>query len=132
MSADLVRQDREENVTRLDDHRSVPVYRPDTDIYDDGDRVIIEADLPGCSVDDIDITLENGVLTIKSQQPRQSRSGWRPIYTEYGEGRFERSFALTDDIDQDKIDASVRNGVLRLELHRSESTKPRRISISAK
>lgn len=119
------------NVTRLDDRRPRTVYRPATDIFETDDSVVVEAEMPGVSRDNIDITLENRVLTIRGEAVVHERQGWRPVYGEYGEGDYERVFTLSEDIDREKIDASFRNGVLRLELPKAESVKSRKISVKA-
>lgn len=119
------------NVTRLDDRRPRTVYRPATDIFETDNSVVVEAEMPGVSRDKIDITLENRVLTIRGEAETHDREGWRPVYGEYGEGDYERVFSLSEDIDRDKIDASFRNGVLRLELPNAESVKSRKISVNA-
>ncbi|WP_428408390.1 Hsp20/alpha crystallin family protein [Hyphococcus sp.] len=119
------------NVTRLDDRRPRTVYRPATDIFETDNAVVIEAEMPGVSRDKVDITLENRVLTIRGEAEAHAREGWRPVYGEYGEGDYERVFSLSEDIDSEKIDASFRNGVLRLELPKAESVKSRKISVKA-
>lgn len=131
MSTAVATRDQETNVTRLDERRPRPVYRPTTDIFETGDKIILEAELPGVSRDGLDITLENRVLTIRGQFKDRNRDGWRAVYAEYGEGDYERSFSVSEDIDRDKIDASFRNGMLRLELPKAETAKARKISVGA-
>ena len=121
----------ESKVTRLDDHRPRQVYRPATDIFEIDDKIVLETEMPGVARDTIDITLENRVLTIRGELNERSREGWRAVYAEYGEGDYERSFSVSEDIDQDKIDASFKNGVLRLELPKAETAKARKISVNA-
>ncbi|NNC36474.1 MAG: Hsp20/alpha crystallin family protein [Hyphomonadaceae bacterium] len=119
------------NVSHLDDHRPNTVYRPPTDIYDLGDKLVIELDMPGVAKDGIDISLEKHVLTIRGKTESRRRDDWRMIYAEYGEGDYERAFTLSEHIDEDKIDAALKNGLLRLELPKAETAKARKISVKA-
>lgn len=130
MSKDLSKRS-ESNVSHLDDHRPSTVYRPPTDIYDLGDKLVMELEMPGVTKDGVDISLEKHVLTIRGKTKDQSRDDWRMIYAEYGEGDYERAFTLSEHLDEDKIDASLKNGVLRLELPKAETAKARKISVKA-
>jgi len=118
-------------ISHLDDHRPSTMYRPPTDIFDLGDKLVIELEMPGVAKDGIDISLEKHVLTIRGRAETTKRDDWRMIYAEYGEGDYERTFALSDHLDEDKIDASLKNGVLRVELPKAESAKARKISVKA-
>ncbi|NNE56500.1 MAG: Hsp20/alpha crystallin family protein [Hellea sp.] len=119
------------SVSHLDDYRAPVTYRPPTDIFDLGDKLVIELDMPGVAKDDIDISLEKHVLTIRGRAKTSDRDGWKMIYSEYGEGDYERAFALSDQLDEAKIDAALKDGVLRLELPKAESAKARKINVKA-
>ncbi|WP_375565822.1 Hsp20/alpha crystallin family protein [Oceaniradius stylonematis] len=108
-----------------------PLYRPATDIFETDDHVVLVADMPGVGPDDIDVTLERRVLTIRGQAHPPAPEGYRQAYGEYSTGDYERVFTLSDDIDQDDIRASTTNGVLRLELPKAASAKPKRIEVKA-
>lgn len=103
---------------------------PAVDIQEDADRYVLRADLPGVDPADIEITMENGMLTI-----RGDRSAERTI--ENGEyrrverisGRFFRRFTLPDTADADKIAASGKHGVLEVTIPKHEKVQPRRISV---
>lgn len=109
--------------------RTAPVYRPATDIYEDDDRVVIAADMPGVRPDGIDITLERRVLTIRGRVDDHAPDGYRRVYAEYGIGDFERVFTLSEEIDQDRIEARQKDGVLFLELPKAAAAKPKRIEV---
>ena len=111
--------------------RSTPLYRPNTDIYEADDRVIIVADMPGVSPDDVDITLEQRVLTIRGHVDQTEPDGYRRTYAEYGVGDYERVFTLSEEIDREKIEARQKDGVLTLELPKAEAHKPKKISVKA-
>ncbi|WP_114389613.1 Hsp20/alpha crystallin family protein [Notoacmeibacter marinus] len=111
--------------------RSGPVYRPATDIYQSDDRVVIVTDMPGVAPEDVDVTLERRVLTIRGQVATEPPEGHRPFHGEYGVGDFERVFTLSEDIDRDKITARQAAGVLTLELPKAASAKPKKIAVGA-
>ncbi|MFP4451490.1 MAG: Hsp20/alpha crystallin family protein, partial [Rhodosalinus sp.] len=81
--------------------------------------------------DDVDITLEQRVLTIRGKVRTTSPEKLQLTYAEYGEGDFERSFTLSDDFDPEKIGASVSLGVLTVTLPRAAEAKPRKIAVTA-
>lgn len=111
--------------------RGSAVFRPWTDICETENGVVIAVDMPGVGTDDVDITLEKRVLTIRGRrQPRQPE-GYRLAYAEYEEGDYERVFSLSDEIDEANIKAAVVSGVLMLELPKAEPAKPKRIEVKA-
>lgn len=107
------------------------VYRPLTDIVETANGVSLMLEMPGVAPEDVDITLEKRVLSIRGRvRPMQSEK-LRLAYAEYGEGDYERIFTLSDDFDPDKIEASASNGVLRVVLPRAEAVRPKRIEVKA-
>jgi HSP20 family protein len=76
------------------------------------------------------VKLENDVLQIDAQIDFAKYEGYEPVYTEYNVGHFQRAFALSSKIDQDKISAELNDGVLTLTLKKSKEATPRRISLS--
>lgn len=111
--------------------RASLVYRPATDIYESADDVVLVADMPGVGPDDIEVSLERRVLTIRGHARPPAPEGFRQAYAEYGVGDYERVFTLSDDIDQEKIEASQNAGVLTLRLPKAAATKPRKIAVQA-
>ena len=105
------------------------VYQPNTDIYEDSEHVVLTIDMPGVAPNDVDVTLERRVLTIRGRVHTERPSRYRPIRLEYGEGDFERSFTISDDIARDQIEAVHKNGVLTLKLPKAESAKAKRITV---
>jgi HSP20 family protein len=101
-------------------------------VYEEGDNVVVEAQLPGTKPEDIDVRVERGTLTIraetKADEERQERSY---LVREHRRGTLERSLRLPETVDPDACQASFENGVLRLTFPRSEQAKPRRISVTA-
>lgn len=111
--------------------RTAPVYIPRADIFETEGQVIVIADMPGVSETSVDITLEKNTLTIRGQVEPDNYPDYTLSYAEYGVGDYERSFVLSDKIDQEHIEASVKNGVLRLLLPKQEEAKARRIQVKA-
>ena len=105
-------------------------YSPYTDIYETGDTVVVEMDMPGVAKDGIDIRLEKNVLRITGSIDSRRYEGLEPLYTEYNVGDFVRSFTLSTAIDQDKISANLAEGVLRVELRKAAAAVARRIEVN--
>lgn len=119
-----------QEVTREEPTRPGRAYSPQVDIYETADSLWLRADMPGVVEQDIDINVANGVLSIEGRVSVQDYGHLTPIYTEYNIGNYMRRFTLSNEIDTDRIKARMANGVLELELPKSERAKPRRISVS--
>ncbi len=107
------------------------VYRPLADIVETDDGVQLMLDMPGVAEDDLDVTLERRVLTIRGKVHSAAPEKLELVHAEYGEGDFERAFTMSDDFDPDKIEALLSNGVLTLTLPRAEAAKPKKIQVKA-
>lgn len=105
------------------------VFVPRTDIIEKSDSIILVADMPGIDERNVDITLEKGILTIYGTVDAAYHEDYRIAYAEYGIGDYRRSFTVTDDIDREKIEATVKNGVLRLTLPKAEKLKAKKITV---
>ncbi len=104
-------------------------YQPDVDICEFSDRLELWADMPGVSDQDVQVTLENNLLTIEGRVGTGLYDGLSPLYTEYNVGNYFRQFSLHESIDANAIKAAMRNGVLELVLPKVEAAKPRRIEV---
>lgn len=102
---------------------------PKTDIYESQDLLILLADMPGVKLENVDITLEQNILTIHGPVEQSEIPGHDLSYSEYGGGDFHRVFALSNEIDRDGIQASLKNGVLKLILPKSKRALPRKITV---
>jgi HSP20 family protein len=104
-------------------------YSPAVDIFETDDAITLLADLPGVEKDGLDINVEDRQLTITGlvKEPEERR---QPVYSEYGIGGYTRNFKLGDTIDQSKISASLKDGVLELVLPKADRLKPRKIEIA--
>jgi HSP20 family protein len=99
------------------------------DAWRQGDRFVIEFDLPGVSRDSIDIDVERNVLTVKAERVA-GNGDWQRLASERTHGQFSRQLVLGDNLDLTKIEAGYDNGVLRLVVPVAEKAKPRRIEIA--
>lgn len=111
--------------------RTGPVYRPLADVYETEDRLVVATDMPGVAPDGVDVTLERRVLTIRGHVRPTAPQGYRRVAAEYGVGDYERVFTLSEDIDQKRIKAVLKDGVLTLELPKAPAAKPKKISVKA-
>jgi len=100
--------------------RERPVYSPRTDIYETEDRVVLVADMPGVDEQSIDVTLERNVLTITGRTREVAPEGYRLAYAEFERGDYQRSFALSNQADRDGIQASMKDGVLRVSVPKAK------------
>lgn len=131
MTNDVTQASEKADTSAPETTRGGRVYRPITDIVETDKGVSLMLEMPGVAPDDVDITLEKRVLTIRGRV-RQSRTDKLELaYAEYGEGDFERSFTMSEDFDPDRIEAEMRNGVLTLALPRAEAAQPKKITVRA-
>ncbi|MGC9469320.1 MAG: Hsp20/alpha crystallin family protein [Anaerolineae bacterium] len=110
--------------------RSRQAFVPRADIYETDEAIVVVADMPGVDADTVEITLEEGVLTINGYVEEAPPEGYTLAYAEYRTGDYVRSFRLSNQIDQQNIDARINDGVLRLQLPKVKPTS-RKISVSA-
>lgn len=121
---------QEKNLAGREDTRSQEQYiTPPVDIYENGEGLIVKADLPGVPKEGLDVRVENNLLTIRGKAAHVAPGD--PVYREYGLVNFFRQFELSDRVDQVKISAELKNGVLTLRLPKAEEAKPRKIEVKA-
>jgi HSP20 family protein len=116
------------------------------DVHEDADHFYVEAELPGFTANDVDITLEDGVLTIRGERKSETRNtqngnnggnggnkqnGKTPLHLERRWTRFERSFTLPTAVNESSVRAALNDGVLTITLDKREEVKPRKIQITA-
>jgi HSP20 family protein len=109
--------------------RSGPVYTPAADIFENDNSITVLADMPGVKAGDLKIDLHESVLTLTGHVTASEKPGESDVLREYRSGTFFRQFSLAETIDQSKIDARLTDGVLRLELPKVESARPRQITV---
>jgi len=108
-----------------------PIFTPAADIYEEQDSFTVLADMPGVEQKNIDISIEDNVLSITGTQSSQDQEGYELLHRGYRTGLYKRSFTLASDIDHAKISAKMHDGVLRLILPKSEKAKPKKIKVES-
>lgn len=121
---------REKQEAREEVTRAGRTYVPQVDIYETKDGLWLWADMPGVDEQSLNVHLDDGVLTIEGQVDLKQYENVTPLYTEYNVGNYARRFTLSNDVDSDRIVARMQNGVLALEIPKSERAKPRRIAVT--
>lgn len=111
--------------------RTGKVYVPRADIYEAGNSIVVLADMPGVSANSVDITLEKNILTISGTVEPLEFEGHNLTYGEYNTGDYRRVFSLSNEVDREGIEASVRNGVLKLVLPKSKASLPKKIAVKS-
>ncbi|MCC6683063.1 MAG: Hsp20/alpha crystallin family protein [Phycisphaeraceae bacterium] len=99
------------------------------DVRETDDHIVVEAELPGFSKDDIDITLEKNTLSIQATRKTETKPEGQEHLTERRFNRVARSFTLPVPVDENKVDAKLADGVLTLTLNKREEIKPRKIAV---
>ena len=119
------------DASSLDADFGMAEWSPTVDIEENDDNYTIRADLPGVPKDDIEVHLENGVLSISGEKrvEKETGKGTKQHRTERFRGSFSRRFALPSTIDADKVNADYKDGVLTLAVPKVEAEKPRTIEI---
>jgi HSP20 family molecular chaperone IbpA len=107
------------------------VYTPAVDIIERKDDIIVIADMPGVDENSVDIMIEKNVLTLYGKVEADIPEKHVLYLSEYGIGDYQRVFTLTDEVDREKIQATVKNGVLRIVLPKAEAVKTRKIAVKA-
>lgn len=104
---------------------------PRTDILETENELTLWVDLPGVGENDVQVELKDGTLTIAGRALPQEFQGHELRYREYREWSYRRAFALSDGFDAEKVEASMKDGVLRVVLPKAAKLKPRKISVRA-
>ena len=110
--------------------REVRQFVPNVDIYETGEGLVLVADVPGVESEGLDVKLEKNILTIYGQTAPADVGERELARAEYEPGDYHRSFTLSEEIDQDKIEASLKDGVLSLHLPKAKEALARKITVS--
>ncbi|HYA43354.1 MAG TPA: Hsp20/alpha crystallin family protein [Syntrophobacteraceae bacterium] len=125
---DLVIEEKKEVQATGESTRDVPVFVPAVDIYESENSLTLVADMPGVPMENVDIDLDSDQLTIRGRAPQHEEKG-KALFKEYTYGDYYRQFTLSSDIDRERIQASMKDGVLKLVLPKAEAAKPRKITV---
>lgn len=105
------------------------VFTPEVDIYENETSLFLVANMPGVQKEAVDISLDNNILRLTGRINNSEYEELKPIYSEYNIGHYERSFELGSQVDQDKIEASMVQGVLNLMLPKVSTAQKRNITV---
>lgn len=125
----LEAKEKQEVSTHVEQTRPGATFTPAVDIFETDTGITLLADMPGVKAKDLDIDLQKSVLTIKGDVPSPEGPSETDVFREYNTGSYVRQFALSDAIDQSKIDAELKDGVLKLVMPKAEKAVPRKISV---
>jgi HSP20 family protein len=115
---------------RAERTRHVPIFVPAADIYETGDALFLSLEMPGVNPDALNIMLDQRVLTISGRSRSSAPEGYSLTHHEYRDGDYERAFTLSEAIDNNKIEAELKEGVLRLKLPKSQPAPAKTINVN--
>lgn len=129
-TTEIARKD-ETAVTRREDDQSQRriTLTPPVDIFEDGQGVTLWADLPGVTKDRLDVKVHDGNLYIEAEAVVPTPAGFRLQHAEIRQPHFTRAFSLGAEFDASKIDANLKDGVLKLTIPRRDEARPRRVDV---
>ena len=105
-------------------------WSPALDLYQNNDNVIVRVELPGMRKKDIEISLQDGMLTISGERKSETAEGDKAERTERYVGKFRRSISLPTQVDSSKVAATYRDGILNVTLPKAEEAKPKQIQVN--
>ncbi len=120
-----------QDVTSPEQTSEGPFFTPAVDIYETDQAITLMADLPGVKNDDLSIDLRDDVLTLTGEIAPYESKDEEDLVIEYEVGKYFRQFTLSNIIDQNKIEATLADGVLQLTLTKAEKAQPRKIEIKS-
>lgn len=126
--ADMQVQEKQELQTKAESTRNVPLFVPAVDIYERQNELTLLADMPGVPIENVDIDLKDDQLTIRGKAATEEACG-TVLLREYAVGDYYRQFTLSNAIDRERIEASMKDGVLKVVLPKAEAVKPRKITV---
>ena len=131
MEKQLQRIEKQEVATGAEQTRPGLIFTPAVDIFENDNAIMVLADLPGAKAQDLKIDLHENILTLTATVESPQGEKEIDVFREYEWGTFFRQFTLAEDIDQAKIVAELRDGVLQLQLPKTEAAKPRQITVKS-
>jgi HSP20 family molecular chaperone IbpA len=129
-SQELQVQQKREVEKKTEATTPVRMFVPVTDIFETPEALTVVLEMPGVDRNSIEASVENDVVTIEGRIDFAKYEGMQPVYTEYNVGNYSRSFQVSNRIDQSKISAEMKDGVVTLVLPKAEQAKPRKIPVS--
>lgn len=105
-------------------------FQPVTDIFETDQALTVILEMPGVDKNNVNVRIENDILTIEGRVDLSKYRGLQPIYIEYNVGNYTRNFQISSKIEQDKISAELKDGIITLVLPKAEKAKPRKINVT--
>ena len=130
MDQELQVQRKREVETKQESTIPARAFVPVTDIFETDQALTLKLEMPGVARDRVEVRVENDVLTIEGRVDLGVYENLRPLYTEYNVGNYARTFQLSSRIEQDRISAALKDGVMTLVLPKVERAKPRKIHVN--
>lgn len=128
---DLKVREKQELTSPAEQTKPGLVFTPAVDIFESENDITLLADMPGVAADDIVIDLKESVLTISGDVKSDTQPDEKDVLIEFETGRYYRQFTLSEVIDQEKIEAKLDAGVLRLVMPKAAKAMPRKITVNA-
>ncbi|MBW2169736.1 MAG: Hsp20/alpha crystallin family protein [Deltaproteobacteria bacterium] len=127
----LKARDKREVTTPTEQTKPGPLFTPAVDIFETDQEITLLADMPGVKAKDLNIDLRDDILTLDGEVETPEGKSEVDVFREYQSGKYSRQFSLSQVIDQAKIDAELKDGVLRLKLPKVAAATPRKIAVKA-
>lgn len=128
---DLQVKEKQEMASSVEQTRPGLVFTPDVDIFESDKDIVLLADMPGVKAENLTIDLRDNVLTLSGHADEEESKGTSVLISEYDVGKYYRQFNISEVVAQDKIDAQMSDGVLRLTLPKVEKAQPRQITVKS-
>ena len=129
ISKELELKNKNELQQRHERTKQEKVFVPEVDIFETDEMLSIQANMPGVDKETMEVHLDNNILTLRGKIKREEYADLVPVYSEYNIGNYERVFEIGRVVDQNRIEASMKDGVLNLMLFKIENARPRTIEI---
>ena len=120
---------REPTEAQSQEQRPPTVLRPPVDIFEDAEGITLEADMPGVSKDRLNMQVDRGTLLVEGNAHIEMPEGMQALYADVRSTHYRRSFALSSELETDKIDASLKDGVLRVRIPKRAEARLRKIEV---
>jgi HSP20 family protein len=120
---------RESTEAQSQEQRPPTVLSPPVDIFEDAEGITLEADMPGVSKDRLNMQVNRGELLVEGNAHIEMPEGMQALYADVRSTHYRRSFTLSSELETDKIDASLKDGVLRVRIPKRAEARPRKIEV---
>lgn len=124
-------QPASEPSARAETVSQAPTFQPPTDVVETKDAVIMLIDMPGADPESLNVTLDKRILTVTARSISSPPPDYTLLHAEFEDGNYERRFTLSDQVDGERIDAALKDGVLRLTLPKATPSPAKKIEVKA-